>query len=151
MKRIISNLFTVRSKWSNGGLYEHRGDQCPYTSTYGGIATYVKFYKLHHHNYNLNYKWKNYNVHQVSCKCNRITTQGHIVSSDSYQSGSQYAKCLSCGGTAKIGFIKASLSMINTKTISNKSFILPNGVYVLTDNDIKLYLNNEFDLNSLIN
>lgn len=39
-----SNLVTVKSKWGTAGLYQHRGDQCPYTSTYGGSAVSVKYY-----------------------------------------------------------------------------------------------------------
>lgn len=39
--------------------------------------------------------------------------------------------------------------MVNIKTLCNKSFILPNGVYVLTENDYNLYLNDIFDLNTL--
>lgn len=42
-----SDLVTVCSKWGEWGLYEHQGDQCPYTSTYGGDAIYVKYYRVH--------------------------------------------------------------------------------------------------------
>ena len=40
-----SNLVKVRSKWGDHGLYEHRGDHCPYTSNYGGSAAYVRYYR----------------------------------------------------------------------------------------------------------
>lgn len=39
-----ADLVTVKSKWGALGLYRHRGDQCPYTSTYGGDAVSVKYY-----------------------------------------------------------------------------------------------------------
>ena len=81
-----SNLYQVRSKWGYYGLYEHRGDQCPYTSTYGGNATYVKYYTLHNHIYNLNYKWKSDTLHYATCICNKTTTMGHVISTNSYNS-----------------------------------------------------------------
>ncbi len=46
-----ANLVTVLSKWGGAGLYQHQGDYCPYVSTYGGSATYVKYYKLHIHTF----------------------------------------------------------------------------------------------------
>lgn len=42
-----ADLVTVKSKWGTAGLYQHRGDQCPYTSTYGGNAVSVKYYHRH--------------------------------------------------------------------------------------------------------
>lgn len=41
----IANQILVLSKWGQVGLYEHKGDYCPYTSNYGGDADYVKFYR----------------------------------------------------------------------------------------------------------
>ena len=39
-----SSLVNVRSKWGQQGLFYHRGDICPYVSTYEGFADYVKFF-----------------------------------------------------------------------------------------------------------
>lgn len=41
----MSSLVNVTSKWGPQGLFYHRGDICPYVSTYYGEADYVKFYR----------------------------------------------------------------------------------------------------------
>jgi len=51
-----SDLVTVESKWGAAGLYQHRGDQCPYTNPYGGVASYVKYFTrrpTHNHHYTI--------------------------------------------------------------------------------------------------
>ncbi len=40
-----ASLVNVTSKWGPQGLFYHRGDICPYVSTYSGDADYVKFYR----------------------------------------------------------------------------------------------------------
>ncbi len=40
-----SNLVKVISKWGSGKIYKHQGDCCPYTSTNGGAASFVIYYK----------------------------------------------------------------------------------------------------------
>lgn len=40
-----ANQYIVQSKWGMNALYEHKGDECPYTSTYGGDADEVRYYR----------------------------------------------------------------------------------------------------------
>lgn len=40
-----ANKFIVQSKWGMNGLYLHKGDECPYTSTYNGTADEVRYYR----------------------------------------------------------------------------------------------------------
>lgn len=40
-----ANRFIVQSKWGMNGMYAHKGDECPYTSTYGGTADEVRYYR----------------------------------------------------------------------------------------------------------
>ena len=94
-------------------------------------------YELKKHNYT--YLWENYKCHQASCSCGELHNQVHAVSSSAIRPGQQYATCLICGGPASIGIIPLS-SNILTYTI-NGSYILPNGVVVLVDEDIDDYLN----------
>lgn len=72
-----SNTVWVQSKWGKAGLYEHRGDQCPYTvSTYGGTAASVKFYRYnisHTHSYSYNVLDSSY--HYASCDCGDIIVE----------------------------------------------------------------------------
>ena len=39
------NMYIVESKWGMGGLYTHKGDECPYTINHSGDADYVKYYR----------------------------------------------------------------------------------------------------------
>ena len=39
------SLVNVESKWGPQGVFLHRGDECPYTSSHGGSADYVKYYR----------------------------------------------------------------------------------------------------------
>lgn len=181
-----SNLYTVRSKWGNCGLYEHRGDQCPYTMPYDGTASYVKFYRIHQHSYtyspatsghiatciacgytttlshvykqhyciycnayttdhdyDTNYEWISYTLHNVECSCGESkTTQYHAVKSGSFNNGQRFATCLLCGGPAERGFVQLNINSLEvTQVTINGSFILPNGVIVLEDEDIEAYIN----------
>lgn len=40
-----ANRYIVQSKWGMNGIYVHKGDICPYTSTYGGTADEVRYYR----------------------------------------------------------------------------------------------------------
>jgi len=40
-----SNMYIVKSKWGPAGLYQHKGDDCPYTSSHNGFADYVRYYR----------------------------------------------------------------------------------------------------------
>lgn len=70
-----SNLVKVVSKWGELGLYEHRGDQCPYTSTYDGSAVTIKYY--HRHNYTNHYSNINTSQHVAYCVCGDSITENH--------------------------------------------------------------------------
>lgn len=70
----IANLVKVESKWGRLGLYQHRGDQCPYTNSYGGSATSVKFY--HRHDYSFEYANLG-DTHIAYCICGESVTESH--------------------------------------------------------------------------
>lgn len=40
-----ANTVIVESKWGSFPLYRHKGDECPYTSNYGGTADEVRYYR----------------------------------------------------------------------------------------------------------
>ena len=110
-----SNTVWVQSKWGQCGLYEHRGDQCPYTmSTYGGTAVSVKFYRYnisHTHNYSYNTLDSKY--HYVSCECGDIIVehtfeQQQIFPLQSNEYEPNYIPnyvCTYCGYTSSTGSI----------------------------------------------
>ena len=93
-------------------------------------------YELETHNYT--YLWKNYTQHQALCACGEMHNQGHAVSPGSLGPGQQYTTCLICGGPASMGIMP--LSNNNLPYTINGSYILPNGVMVLVDDDIDAYL-----------
>ena len=69
-----ANMFIVQSKWDYHGLYEHRGDKCPYTLAYSECtnpAIYVKYYRYIVVNHQHNYAYQTYNSikHIETCNC----------------------------------------------------------------------------------
>ena len=119
---------------------------CGYTTTLSHV--YDKHYCIHcnayttTHDYDMNYEWVSYTMHSAECCCGEVTTQGHAVASGSYNTGQRYATCLLCGGLAEMGFVQWTInSSAVTKVTINGSFILPNGVVVLEDEDLDAYLN----------
>ncbi|MDE7385486.1 MAG: hypothetical protein K2M84_06995, partial [Anaeroplasmataceae bacterium] len=140
-----SNQVVVRSKWGAYGLYEHNGDYCPYVPRYGGQADYVKYFR-HFHDYHEPYTWKNYTMHTGVCGCGDTKELPHAVSSDAFKNNkNKYAYCLICGGLAEIGFTQITSANKADYVTENGSFILPNGVVVLVDEDIEAYLDGSLE------
>lgn len=84
------------------------------------------------------YTWLNNTQHRRKCDCSGTVTEGHAISEDAFNNGSQTATCLLCGGVATIGFIQNSNII---KVSDNGSYILSNGIVVLKEVDISPYLN----------
>ncbi|MCH5152807.1 MAG: S8 family serine peptidase [Clostridiales bacterium] len=93
------------------------------------------------HYYNSSYTWLNYRKHQAMCMCGASTSQAHAVSSDAFDFGSSYSTCLLCGGPADRGIVKDDATSKIHLVTGNGSYVLPNGVIVLVDEDIGAYLN----------
>ena len=71
-----SNTVMVQSKWGNQGLIQHKGDYCPYVSTYNGEASYVKFYRLNEaHTHAFSYTCMNDIYHYEICSCGTLLFQ----------------------------------------------------------------------------
>ncbi len=130
----------------NGSNHTARCTTCNYTTTFSHV--YDEHYCIHcnaytsAHDYDRNYEWVNNTTHSVECSCGAETTQGHAVSSDAFNNGQRYAAYLLCGGVAEIGLIEYTINSSEiTQITSNGSFILPNGVIVLVNEDLEAYLN----------
>lgn len=107
----------------------------------GGIEVGSLVYnieKTHTHDYL--YAWKNYTQHRTNCLCGILDIDPHVVSPDAFNNGQQYATCLLCGGLASIGIIYYDGINQSFPATANGSFILPNGVIVLEDEDMDAYL-----------
>lgn len=108
------------------------------SSISGEIQTNFLKYSDHTHSYGAPYVWYDYTQHNETCSCGATHLQGHAVSPGSLGPGQQYTTCLICGGPASMGIMP--LSNNNLPCTINGSYILPNGVIVLADDDIDDYL-----------
>ena len=93
---------------------------------------------IHDHEYD--YEWKSLTNHNCICECGHTMLSGHAVRQGDLN-GSNTATCLLCKGQASMGMIyyPNSSNEIIFVTI-NGSYILPNGVIVLVEEDIESYL-----------
>ena len=94
-------------------------------------------YDVHFHSYT---EWVPYSPtkHIQHCECglNGTVTANHVVKS------SDKTKCMICGATIEaIGGLGESFIQNIQKVTINGSYILPNGIIVLVDEDIEAYLN----------
>lgn len=89
------------------------------------------------------YTWLNTKQHRATCGCSATTKQGHAVLKNDYASGKSVVLCFLCGGRADIGFVTeiGLLSLGESRRVTkNGSFILPNGVIVLVEEDVEAYI-----------
>jgi hypothetical protein len=103
----------------------------------------------HYHSFtNPPYVWMSLTRHTSHCDCGARSLQGHAVSSS--WNGIGTTTCLICGGRASMGFVqfgimpRGSLGIIfgnNLSYFGNGSYVLPNGLVVLVDEDIEAYIN----------
>lgn len=122
---------------------------CGYTTTLSHV--YEEHYCIHcnhyttSHDYHEPYTWVNYTQHWATCGCGATSKQGHAVSSSGGSLlgiGTRYKTCLLCGGSAEIGFVQLNATSVEVQYVTdNGSYILPNGVIVLVDEDIEAYMN----------
>jgi hypothetical protein len=110
-----ANTVWVQSKWGYYGLYEHRGDQCPYTNLVsGGTAVSVKFYRYNiNHSHRYTYTALDSNYHYASCECGDIIVEHTYeqqqifpLQTNEYETNyiSNYV-CTYCGYTSSTGGI----------------------------------------------
>jgi hypothetical protein len=98
----------------------------------------------HTHDYSDHYIPKTNSTHISYCICGSTSIQPHVVSAGAFSSGNKYAICLACGGTATTGIILHQ-AIGKLPRSENGSFILPNGVIVLVDEDIEAYFDGRLE------
>ena len=96
-------------------------------------------YVLTGHQHSYFYIWKNYTQHTASCLCGNSHDEVHVVPAGSFENGQLYATCLLCGGQATMGIVIQGNNVLPRSI--NGSYILPNGVIVLVDEDFENYMN----------
>ena len=109
-----SNTVLVQSKWGYYGLYEHRGDQCPYTSLInGGTATYVKFYRYNgSHTHSYSYDVLDSSYHYASCECGDVIVEHTFELQSIFPLSNEYDPnyipsyvCTYCGYVSRLGLV----------------------------------------------
>ena len=117
------------------GLWEYCYN-CPYSKYIG-----------HTHTYNT-HTWLSLQQHESSCSCGSSKIRPHVVSGSS--GGFGYETCLECGGPAEFGIVMLRAlvgiddpvsSIYIEEYFGNGSFVLSNGVIVLSNEDLELYYN----------
>ena len=77
----------------------------------------------------------------MSCDCGYSANESHFIKNSEIVNG-RYANCLACGRLIDLNKDNAMiLPTAITKVSANGSYILPNGIVVLVDEDVEAYLN----------
>lgn len=106
-------------------------------------------YMLTPHSHVYSYSWSSEAQHKATCgACGQVTFEAHAVAQGAFPTPDGYAKCLKCRGKAFVGELMGNSSgelMGNSVGVQsctpNGSYILPNGVIVLADQDVEAYMN----------
>ena len=85
------------------------------------------------------YTWLSNTTHQEVCFCGEEgDIKPHVVESGALTGGAMYATCLLCGG--RVSRVPQSILSVNLfPHTENGSFILPDGIIVLADEDMEAY------------
>ena len=94
----------------------------------------------HTHDYTYRYVNATKTMHRSYCICGANCLQPHVVESGSFSSGNKYALCIACKALVTIG-MSYHQSIGELPHSENGSFILPDGIIVLVDEDIEAYFN----------
>lgn len=119
------------------GTYYYTVENCNNSSS-ETISTTIE----HVHINDINYECIDGTTHRASCACGSSRIQGHVVSKDAFDNGQLFAKCLLCGGRAKLGNVQFGVLANQIQSVTeNGSMLLPNGIIVLADADREAYFN----------
>lgn len=130
---------TVQSKWGECGLYRHAADYCPYMPAYGGTTSYVKYYRHAAHTYNQECVYVNELYHTANCLCGDSILVNHSVRASEISGNT--APCMGCGATLNLsnGNYPVSPTSMTNRT-NGGSYLLPNSIAVISDEDMDLFL-----------
>lgn len=99
------------------------------------------------HTYSYFIDFVNPNKHNCICVCGYETTGSHIVKS----SGGTIQRCVDCGAIVNLNNGPGMLqSIVVTQITDNGSYVRSDGIIVLTEYDMSLYLSGELDVDILL-
>ena len=97
--------------------------------------------EAHEHLYG--YSWLSDTTHQEVCLCgDEGDIKPHVVKMGSFTGGTMYATCLLCGGRVSRS-PQIILSVNQLPHTENGSYITPDGIIVLVDEDVEAFFNGE--------
>ena len=134
---LLNSNANILSQYLTSGSTYYLSIEFNNASFSGTISTNIIQDSNHYHNYS--YSWNSYINHRKYCACGNSSLKAHVVSPDAFNNGQQYAECTLCHGLASIG--ANPMSQNNYPYTLNGSFILPNGVIVLVEEDYEAYMN----------
>lgn len=102
--------------------------------TGGRLNAYKAIESIHSHDYTYSYAYKDSTRHIAYCPCNQFRLEAHAILTGTN-------RCIKCNGIVNGGFIEMQSDSIEYESL-NGSFILPNGIIVLVEEDVEAYLNN---------
>lgn len=109
-------------------------------ATGGYYSEALSVTKTHTHLYG-NYVYNNSSTHIRNCLCGAAETEAHYVRESDIVDG-RYATCLGCNTLLDL---TEDIAQVTSSTIShitlNGSYVLPNGIVVLADEDVEAYMN----------
>lgn len=148
------NLTTAQLKYAILNSVDKVDNLTDVCVTGGRLNAYKALMMVSHntHKYDFDYEWINTMQHNAICVCGEIKVQGHAVSAGSSILAMGYKICLFCGGRADYGFMRPNSEEIIFVT-DNGSYILPNGIVVLVDDDIQAYIDGTlkfYDKNTVV-
>ena len=104
------------------------------SSTFSGTVTASIVGEAHTHVYTARYLSWNTTQHKSFCGCGEYKLQAHVARTDNL------TKCILCNGTISSGIGSLGINSVGVQFITdNGSYILPNGVIVLVEEDIQAY------------
>ena len=135
--QLLNSSNGLISRYLNSGSTYYLSVEYNNSSWMGTIYTNITADSSHQHSYT--YVWNSYTKHTKQCTCGDSSLKSHVVDANAFNNGQQYATCMVCGGLASVGINPRSNN--NYSYTLNGSFILPNGVIVLVEEDYEAYMN----------
>ncbi len=97
--------------------------------------------EAHEHLYR--YSWLSNTTHKEVCLCGEEgDIKPHVVERGAFTGGAMYATCLLCGGRVSVA-PQIILSVNQLPHTDNGSYITPDGIIVLADEDVEAFFNGE--------
>lgn len=144
-KTALAINFNISHSHSNNYAVTVISDNVPTTNFYCyhdcRISTYTNG---NLHSYTDHYTMHSSEKHKAYCYCGKYVLRPHAIKEGStYTShGHTYGNCIDCGAVVDLGttIIIGPLSNNDNRTTENGSYMLPNGIYIIKDEDLQAYL-----------